>query len=74
MTASIDSLVTPGDIGRILRTPYHRVMYILNTRLHIQPVRRAGMIRLFDASAVDEVRQVINAIDSRRARDGHDRQ
>ena len=67
MTASIDSLVTPGDIARILREPLHRVDYILNTRQGIRPMRRAGIVRLFGPEAIDEVRQEISAIDAKRA-------
>ncbi len=73
MTASIDSLVTPGDIARILREPLHRVDYILNTRQGIRPMRRAGIVRLFGPEAVDEVRQEITAINAKRAgRTEHD--
>ena len=67
MTASIDSLVTPGDIARILREPLHRVDYILNTRNSIRPMRRAGIVRLFGPDAIDDVRQEITAIDAKRA-------
>ncbi len=47
MTASIDSLVTPGDIARLLREPEHRLKYLPNTRTHIWPLRRAGIVRLY---------------------------
>lgn len=67
MTASINSLVTPGDIARILREPMHRVDYVLNTRQSIRPMRRAGIVRLFGPEAIDEVRQEISAIDAKRA-------
>lgn len=68
MTASIDSLVTPGDIARLLREPEHRVKYLLNTRPHIRPLRRAGIIRLYAPEAVAKVRTELDAINAKRDR------
>ncbi len=68
MPISIDSIVTPGDIARILCEPLHRVSYCLNSRLHIRPIRRAGNVRIYSPEAVEQVRQELAAIESRRSR------
>ena len=68
MPISIDSIVTPGDIARILCEPLHRVSYCLNSRLHIRPIRRAGNVRLYSSDAVEQVRVELVAIDDRRGR------
>lgn len=66
MTTAIDALVTPGEIARLLTEPQHRITHILNTRFHIRPVRRAGIVRLYGPEAVDEVREELRLIDARR--------
>lgn len=60
-------LITPGVIADRLRVPLHRVQHILRSREHIQPVARAGTLRLYDRQAVAMVRHELNAIDARRS-------
>ena len=61
MTAKSQSkepnLVTPGVIAQELHEPIHRVLYILSTRPEIKPVARAGRIRLYSISAIEQVRR-----------------
>ena len=66
---SVESVLTPGEIARRLGEPQHRVVHILNTRAHIRPVRRVGIVRTYAAPEVVElVRAELNAIDARRSR------
>ena len=58
---------TAGVIARELNEPLHRVQHILNTREHIQPVGRAGRLRVYTAEAVAQVRHELHAIDARNA-------
>jgi len=69
-TKRLPSLITAGSIAHELGEPLHRVLYVMRTRQHIQPSARAGMLRLFDRSAVAMIRHEINAIDARRSRGG----
>jgi len=68
-TATIENLRTPGEIARALGVPLHRVTYCLNTR-PIQPVRRAGVVRLYGPDAVEAVRKVLDDINARRTESG----
>lgn len=61
-------LLSPGVIARELKVPLHRVVNVLDTRPHIRPLARAGIIRLYDREAVAMVRHELNAIDARRDR------
>lgn len=61
---TVPSLITPGIIARELGIPLHRAQHVLATRSHINPVARAGIIRLFDRRAMAMVRHEINAIDA----------
>ena len=61
-------LLSPGVIARELKVPLHRVITVLDTRPHIRPLARAGIIRLYDRDAVAMVRHELNAIDARRDR------
>ena len=61
-------LLSPGVIARELKVPLHRVINVLDTRPHIRPLARAGIIRLYDRDAVAMVRHELNAIDARRDR------
>ena len=45
-------LMTPG-------VPLSRVLYLLRTRPHIRPVARAGILRLYDAQALAQLRAEI---------------
>lgn len=68
MTAKcpIPTLITPGVIGRHVKAPLHRVLYVLATRPHIQPSARAGNLRLYKRDTVAMVRHELSAIDARR--------
>ncbi len=61
-------LLTSGRIAVETGQPLHRVEYVLATRPHIQPAARAGNLRLYNRTAVAQVRHELNAIDARRSR------
>lgn len=63
----VPQLITVGVICRETGEPLHRVLNILATRPHIRPAARAGNVRLFDESAIAQVRHELNAIDAQRA-------
>lgn len=58
-------LDTPGQIGRKLGVPTHRIQYVI-ARRGIRPSAYAGRLRLFDREAVARIRHAINAIDAKR--------
>ncbi|MCZ6834245.1 MAG: hypothetical protein O7G85_00580 [Planctomycetota bacterium] len=62
----IARLRTPGVLATNLDVPLHRVLYILQTRDHINPSARAGRLRLYDREAIALIRHELNAIDARR--------
>ena len=64
---AVPSLLTVGRLADELHETQPRVRYVLSTRSHIQPVARAGILRLYDRKAVAMVRHELNAIDARRA-------
>jgi hypothetical protein len=57
-------LRTPGVIAAELDAPLSRVLYVLRSR-KIKPIGRAGVLRLYDRSAVDLVRDALREIDQR---------
>lgn len=59
-------LRTPGRMAKELGASLHRVVHILSTRSHIKPAARAGLLRLYDARALAQVRHELNAQDARR--------
>lgn len=59
------ALLTSGDIARVLDANVSRVRQVLNTR-PIEPVQRAGIVRLYDDKAVQAVREEIASMDARR--------
>jgi len=67
---TIPRLRTPGVIATETGAALSRVLYILETRPHIEPSAFAGRIRLYDRQAVALVRHELNAIDARRGRGG----
>ena len=67
VNATEPRLITPGVMATELQVPLHRVLYILNTRDHIEPLARAGTLRLYDRDAVAKVRHELSVIDARRA-------
>lgn len=57
MVNGTPQLRTPGVIAEELGVPLSRVLYVLRTRSHaIRPIGRAGILRLYDRSAVEAVR------------------
>ncbi|MBN1341506.1 MAG: hypothetical protein JXQ73_02445 [Phycisphaerae bacterium] len=55
-------LVTLGEIARDMGLPLHRLTYALKT-YHVRETQRAGVIRLFDAAAVERVKAAVRRID-----------
>jgi hypothetical protein len=71
-TRAIPTLITPGVMAEELGEPLHRILYVLATRSHIQPLARAGILRLYDRKAVAMVRHELSDIGSRRRRERKD--
>ena len=65
MASNIPQLRTPGVIADELGVPLGRVLYVLQTRRHIKPIGRAGVLRLYDREAVVLVEGELHAIDRR---------
>ena len=64
---AVPSLLTAGRIALAAGASLPQVLYVLRTRQHIQPVARAGILRLYDRNALAAVRHEINAIAARRS-------
>jgi hypothetical protein len=62
MATEIPQLRTAGVIAAELNAPLSRVLYVLRHR-NIQPIGRAGVLRLYDRGAVDSVRAALAEID-----------
>ena len=60
-------LVTVGVIAAELGVSVDRVCRIIRSRPHIEPAAYAANTRLFDNSAIAQIRHESNAIDARRA-------
>lgn len=67
MASTETRLLTPGRMAELLNVPVHRVLYILQTRPHIQSVGRAGALRVYNRDALAQVRHELNTIDAKRA-------
>ncbi len=65
-TPAVPSLLTTGRIADELGVPLRRVIYVLANRRHIQPVARAGTLRLYNRAAVTLVRAELDTIDARK--------
>ena len=63
----IPRLVTVGVIASELGVSVDRVTRLLRARPHIKPQAYAGNVRLFDNTAVAQVRYEIGLIEARRA-------
>ena len=50
-------LLTTGQVAAELGVRIHRVLHILRTRPHIQPLCTAGHYRLYSRNALSEVRK-----------------
>ena len=59
-------LVTVGVIAEEVGATVDRVSRVLRTRPYIRPRAYAGNTRLFDNTAVAQVRHALKAIDARR--------
>jgi hypothetical protein len=46
--------LTVGTIAERLHEPIHRVQYVIRSR-QIEPVQRAGQIRVFDEKAIQRI-------------------
>jgi hypothetical protein len=64
MANDIPQLRTPGVIAEELGVPLSRVLYVLR-KYNVWPIGRAGVLRLYDRSAVDAVRNALRAMDQR---------
>ena len=65
MPASAPSVLTVGEIIRRLNAPLHRVQYVIQTR-DIQPVGRAGNVRIFSEADVSFIASELRRIDEER--------
>ena len=70
MTRKPPRLVTVGVIAAELGVPVDRVCRILRSRPHIKASAYAANTRLFDNTAIAQVRHELNAIEARRAEGG----
>ena len=57
--------ITVRDIADVLGRSIYQVRYAVESR-NIEPVHRAGPVRLFDPSAIAAVSDALRAIDARR--------
>ena len=65
---TVPKLATIGEVARLLRTPVHRIAYILQSRPHIRVRATAGGIRCFDDEAIAQIRHELNSIAARHRR------
>ena len=66
MANDVPQLRTPGVIADELGAPLSRVLYVLRKRNQdIKPIGRAGVLRLYDLTAVEAVRNELDAMDQR---------
>jgi hypothetical protein len=66
MANELPQVRTPGVIAEELDAPLNRVLYVLRTRGHlIKPIGRAGVLRLYDRSAVAMVRDALSEMGRR---------
>jgi hypothetical protein len=65
MSNDAPQLRTPGVIAAELDAPLSRIRYVLRKR-GIKPIGRAGVLRLYDRSAVEAVRDALREMDQRR--------
>ena len=66
MANDIPQLRTAGVIADELDAPLSRILYVLRKRSHdIKPIGRAGVLRLYDRTAVETIRNELHAMDER---------
>ena len=56
--ANEQKLLTVGDLAKVLRRSNHQVTYAI-ARSGIEPVQRAGVIRLFHPAQVNDVKSAL---------------
>jgi hypothetical protein len=56
--------LTPGRIAVILNCPLHQVLYLLHSR-HIEPIGRAGHLRVFDEDVIEMIQSQLATIHQR---------
>ena len=59
------NFLTTGDIAKQLHQDRDAVSYALR-KLNTQPIGRAGQVRLFPSSSIEQVREFIEAVNSKR--------
>lgn len=57
-----DTLFSVGDMATRLSQPVHRITYVIRSR-NIQPVGKAGGVRVFDDSALAQVEHALRRMD-----------
>lgn len=70
MTREDRKLRTVGDIARLASVPVHRVAYVIRSR-GVQPVSRAGNLRVFSHSATRAILGHLDRISQVRATQGN---
>jgi len=61
------SLLTVGELARVLGVPIHKVQYVLRTRA-VKPSARVGNFRVFSQADAEYVASVLRRIDADRGR------
>lgn len=64
--ATATEIFTSGDLARELGRPVSQVRHILNSRAFIEPIGRAGVVRLYGPDAIEQVRRELLLVDDRR--------
>ncbi len=54
------TLLTVGDIGRLLGVPFYKVRYVLLNHHEIQPVMRAANCRLYGDTGLAQIRKALD--------------
>lgn len=63
-------LITLGILAEHCNTTPARVARLLRNRPHIRPAAYAGHVRLFNSTAIAQVRYELNKIDAQRTKRG----
>jgi hypothetical protein len=58
--------LTFGQVCKRLNQQPPRINYILETRPHIKPIKRVGILRIFDEAGVAAISAELEKIDSRK--------
>ena len=68
---STETFVTVREIAETLGRSVYSVRYAVDSR-GIEPARRAGLVRLFDTSAINATRDALVEIDAKRTTNQED--